>query len=125
MSDAPAGHHLIAGRLKEGRECLGLTQADVAGALGIPRSSISAIESGTRKVSGLELRRLSRLYRRTVGWLLGEETVPDPAILAAVQGLAETDRAQVLRFAEFLASAGKPPRVTAAIANSTEGESDE
>jgi|SRR5450755_4393049 len=109
--DQPDEYALIAGRLRESREYLGLSQQEVAGALGIARSSISAIEHGARKVSGLELRRFGRLYARPVGWLLGEDIEPDPAILAAVRDLADADRAQVLRFAEFLASAGKPPRL--------------
>lgn len=109
MSDAEE-YAVICARLKEGREFLGLSQLDVAGALDMARSSVSEIENGHRKVTGLELRRFARLYRRPVGWLLSEETEPDPAILAAVRDLAETDRAQVLRFAEFLASAGNAPR---------------
>jgi transcriptional regulator with XRE-family HTH domain len=110
VTDA-AEYAVIRSRLREAREFLGLAQAEVAGALGIPRSAVSDIERGLRQVTGLELRRLARLYRRPVGWLLGEDADADPEILAAVRGLAETDRAQVLRFAEFLASAGKAPRV--------------
>ena len=36
----------IAARLKEAREYVGLLQEDVASALGIPRASVSALESG-------------------------------------------------------------------------------
>jgi transcriptional regulator with XRE-family HTH domain len=65
----------LGARLKESREYIGLLQEDVARALGIPRTSVHALEAGKRKVTGLELRRLARLYRRPVGWLLGEEDV--------------------------------------------------
>ena len=65
----------IGARLKEAREYVGLLQEDVASALGIPRASVSALESGKRRVTGLEVRRLARIYRRPVGWLLGEEDV--------------------------------------------------
>jgi transcriptional regulator with XRE-family HTH domain len=88
-------------RLREAREYIGLLQEDVAGALSIPRASVSA----------LELRRLARLYRRSVGWLLGEE---DPAerehdpLYRATETLSAEDKDQVLRFAEFLAAAGSP-----------------
>lgn len=101
----------LGARLKESREFLGLLQEDVATALGIPRTSVHAIEAGKRKVTGLELRRLARLYRRPVGWLLGDEEIElndaEPLFRAAA-ALSESDRDQVLRFAEFLAAAGKP-----------------
>lgn len=103
-------------RLREAREYVGLLQEEVATALGIPRTSLSALESGKRKVSGVELRRLARLYRRPVGWLLGEEDVDlgevEPLFRATAQ-LSEQDREQVLRFAEFLAGAGRPARADA------------
>lgn len=101
----------IGARLKEAREYVGLLQEDVASALGIPRASVSALESGKRRVAGLEVRRLARIYRRPVGWLLGEEDVElteAAPLFRAAEALSERDRNQVLRFAEFLAAAGKP-----------------
>jgi transcriptional regulator with XRE-family HTH domain len=101
----------LGARLKQAREYIGLLQEDVATALGIPRTSVHALEAGKRKVTGLELRRLARLYRRSVGWLLGEEEVVlDDAepLFRATAALSQEDREQVLRFAEFLAAAGKP-----------------
>jgi transcriptional regulator with XRE-family HTH domain len=101
----------IGARLKEAREYVGLLQEDVASALGIPRASVSALESGKRRVTGLEVRRLARIYRRPVGWLLGEEDVElteAAPLFRAAEALSERDRDQVLRFAEFLAAAGKP-----------------
>lgn len=101
----------LGARLRKSREYVGLLQEDVATALGIPRTSVHALEAGKRKVTGLELRRLARLYRRPVGWLLGEEDVDladaEPLFRAAA-ALSDSDREQVLRFAEFLAAAGKP-----------------
>lgn len=117
----------LGARLKESREYIGLLQEDVATALGIPRTSVHALEAGKRKVTGLELRRLARLYRRPVGWLLGEEDVnlndAEPLFRAAA-ALSETDREQVLRFAEFLAAAGKPGAAgrRPGRANSTSGD---
>jgi transcriptional regulator with XRE-family HTH domain len=103
-------HRLVGSRLREAREVLGLTQGDVADALSIPRTSVIAMEAGKRKVTGLELRRLARLYRRDVGWLLGDdETVgaeSDVALFRATAHLTDEDREQVLRFAQFLASGG-------------------
>lgn len=105
-------HKLVGSRLRDAREMLGLTQAEVAGALGLGRTSINQMELGRRKVTGLELRRLSRLYRRPVSWLLGEETPASSeeeltALFRATSTLTGDDKEQVLRFAEFLAgSAG-------------------
>lgn len=99
-------HELFGARLRQARELLQLTQAQVAEVLGIPRTSLVAIETGQRKVTGLELRRLARLYRRSVAWLLGEEANADEeaaALYRAAQGLTSEDRDQVLKFAEFLA----------------------
>ncbi|WP_426246564.1 helix-turn-helix domain-containing protein [Nocardioides sp. LHG3406-4] len=110
-------------RLRSARETLGLTQEDVAGALGIQRTSVIALEAGKRNVSAVELRRLARLYRRSVAWVLGEE--PDAeligdngALYRATAELSPEDKEQVLRFAEFLAAAKtqgtSKPRIRAA-----------
>lgn len=110
--DARAERQVVASRLREARETLGLTQGDVAGALGIPRTSVIAMEAGKRNVSALELRRLSRLYRRTVEWLLGEQSsaaAVDNALYRAAANLSSDDKEQVLRFAQFLAAAGPAP----------------
>ena len=101
----------LARRLREAREYIGLLQEDVAKALGIPRASVSAFESGKRRVSSLELRRLGRLYRRPVAWLLNEEGAElevDAPLRRATEALSDHDKEQVLRFAEFLAGAGRP-----------------
>ena len=103
----------LAVRLREAREYVGLLQEDAARALGIPRASVSMLESGKRRVSSLELRRLARLYRRPVGWLLGDEVEIDPStpLFRATDALSDEDKEQVLRFAEFLAGAGRPGTV--------------
>lgn len=110
--DLPSERQVVGRRLRTARETLGLTQDDVAGALGIPRTSVIAMEAGRRNVTALELRRLARLYRRNVQWLLGEEeetAAVDHALYRATNALSEDDKEQVLRFAQFLASAGPPP----------------
>ena len=100
----------LASRLREAREYVGLLQEDVARALNIPRASVSALEAGKRRVSSLELRRLARLYRRPVGWLLGEDLDIDMSepLFRATAALSDNDKEHVLRFAEFLAGAGRP-----------------
>lgn len=110
----PATEQQVVGRrLRTARETLGLTQDDVASALRIQRTSVIAMEAGKRNVTALELRRLARLYRRSVQWLLGEEeevAAVDNALYRATAELSDEDKEQVLRFAQFLAAAGPPPQ---------------
>lgn len=95
---------LLATRLREVREYLGLSQQYVADKTGIARSAVSDIERGMRKVDSLELRKLARLYMYPVGYFLGEEEVDEEvrALARAVTDLTEDDRAEVVRFAQFL-----------------------
>jgi transcriptional regulator with XRE-family HTH domain len=104
-------------RLRQAREYLGLSQEAVAEALGVPRASVSAMESGRRKVSSLELRDLARLYKRPLDWFYdgGAEPIAEDetfsALFRATKNLNQEDKKQVLRFAEFLKGAGQaPPR---------------
>lgn len=108
----PSERQIVGQRLRTARETLGLTQDDVAGAMGIPRTSVIAMEAGKRNVTALELRRLARLYRRNVQWLLGEQddaAAVDNALYRATADLSDEDKEQVLRFAQFLAAAGPAP----------------
>jgi transcriptional regulator with XRE-family HTH domain len=102
-------------RLRQGREYLGLSQESVAEALGVPRASVSAMESGRRKVSSLELRDLARLYKRSLEWFYDDPAKPIAedetvtALFRATKNLKPEDKEQVLRFAEFLKGAGQAP----------------
>jgi transcriptional regulator with XRE-family HTH domain len=94
----------LAKRLREAREYLNLSQQFVADKTGIPRSAVSDIERGARKVDSLELQKLARLYMYPVGYFLGEQEAGDDvrALARAVTDLTEDDRAEVVRFAQFL-----------------------
>jgi transcriptional regulator with XRE-family HTH domain len=109
--DPDAQRLALAQRLREAREYVGLSQDEVAGALGISRPAVTNIESGTRKVEAIELERLSALYGRSVEALLtGEAPAKDDrvAFLArATQGLSDKDMDELGRFAAFLRSAPK------------------
>lgn len=103
--DATAEREVLGARLREVREYLNLSQQDVAGATGIPRSAISDIERGQRKVDSLELRKFARLYRYPINYLLGEDTEGDEsatALARAVTDLTDADREEVLRYAQYL-----------------------
>jgi transcriptional regulator with XRE-family HTH domain len=108
MSKADSERAEMARRLKEAREYLELPQDEVARELGVPRTAISLIESGQRKVEALELQKLARLYQRPVGYFTGEESSdielpPQVAHLArAAAKLSNRDRDELARFAEYL-----------------------
>lgn len=95
-------------RLREAREYLGFSQEEVATNLGVPRSALSLIEAGSRKVDALELKKLASLYKRPVGYFTGEEAEEDAygeevAHLARkAKELSPEDRAELGRFADFL-----------------------
>lgn len=95
-------------RLKELREYLGMSQQHVAERTGIPRSAVSDIERGQRKVDSVELTKLAKLYQHPVGWLLDEDdqATADTHALALFarrfSKLTDEDRMQLEDFADFL-----------------------
>ncbi|WP_220340799.1 helix-turn-helix domain-containing protein [Lysobacter soli] len=106
----------MAERLRQSREYVGLSQEEVASALGISRPAVTHIESGNRKVEATELSILARLYRRTLEYLLtGREPAPQGPeqlvfLARAIKGLSERDLDEVARFAEFLKQSSKASR---------------
>lgn len=95
-------------RFREAREYIGLSQDEVAKYLGIPRTALSHIESGQRRIDALELKKMAQLYKRPVVHFTGESQsdagMPaDVAHLArAAAGLSKDDRRELRRFAEYL-----------------------
>jgi len=101
----------LGAKLREAREYVGLSQDEVARGVGLTRSAISLIETGTRKVDALELKKLAEMYQRPAADFTGEVDVIETAMPETVQHLAraaskltEADRAELLRFAEFLST---------------------
>lgn len=95
----------LAERLREAREAAGLSQEDVAQKLSLPRPAISQIENGHRRVEALELARFAKMYGKPLGFFADEEpagTTRLDALHRTTAQLSEGDRAEVLRFAEFL-----------------------
>lgn len=106
----------LARNIRAEREYLGLSQEDVAAVLGVPRPAISSIENGRRKVSSAELAKLAALFGTSSDRLMGAVRDEEPSVAAlfrTAKALTEHDRAQVLRFAEFLREAGSPPPISA------------
>ena len=99
---------MLSERLREAREYLGFSQEEVAGYLDVPRSALSLMETGQRKVDALELKKLAGLYKRQVGYFTDEGADEesfgaDVAHLARkASQLSPEDRAELTRFADFL-----------------------
>jgi transcriptional regulator with XRE-family HTH domain len=109
-----ANRQALADRLRVAREYVGMKQEEVARYLSIPRSALSNIEGGQRKVDALELARLAKLYQRPVSWFTDEGSVAAgefPAEVAhvarAAASLSSQDREELARFADFLKSRAK------------------
>ena len=106
----------LGARLREAREYLGLSQDEVARVVGLPRPAISLIESGQRKVDALELKKFAELYQRPVADFTGEVDVDAPMpetiqyLARKAAKLTDADRAELIRFAEFLSSKGATKR---------------
>jgi transcriptional regulator with XRE-family HTH domain len=94
--------------LREAREYLELSQDEVAKQMNLPRTAISFVESGQRKVDALELKQFSQLYQRPVAYFTGEEeaisAVPENVahLARTASKLSDKDREELTRFAEFL-----------------------
>jgi transcriptional regulator with XRE-family HTH domain len=103
-------------RLRDARNYLGLTQEEVAAYLSIPRTALTDIESGRRRVEALELARLAKLYRQPLSYFTGgDESAaalpPDVAYLARqAASLSSQDREELGRFADYLRSRSQVPR---------------
>src|SRR2546430_4335255 len=94
-----ADRQTLGERLRVAREYVGLKQEEVAKQLGIPRSALSNVEAGQRKVDALELTRLAKLYQRPVTWFTGEDGVAETGlpsevahVARAAAGLSQQDR---------------------------------
>ena len=103
-------------RLRESRKYLGLKQEEVANYLKIPRTALTDIENGQRRVEAIELSRLAKLYRQPIGYFTGEDkasaSLPvDVAHLARrAADLSQQDREELGRFAEYLRTRSRNKR---------------
>ncbi|MBF2760720.1 MAG: helix-turn-helix transcriptional regulator [Ectothiorhodospiraceae bacterium AqS1] len=71
MSNDQANTNLFPARLRETRNLRGLDQAKLSQLAGIPATSISHFESGSRKPSLDNLRKLADALRVSIDYLLG------------------------------------------------------
>src|SRR5205823_6136006 len=88
-------------RITDARGRSGLTQAALAAAVGIDRSALAKIETGTRRVSALELARIAVAVGQRIEWFvedapaaiisrrnLQEPGAPSPAVDAYIERIA-------------------------------------
>ena len=100
-------------RLREARKYINLTQAEVATHIGIPRSALSQIESGLRRVDILELKQIAELYKRPIAYFTNESFASADSDLdfehlaRAVSNLSDNDRMELRRFADYLHARAK------------------
>lgn len=107
----PGRRKILASKCREAREYLGFTVEQVATALGWEPAVLERIEAGSTVITGEQVRKLSRIYKRPVEWLMGEfKFEPGTDLMRRVKNLSEHDRDAVLEFAEFLQCAGPPER---------------
>ena len=100
----------IGSKLREAREYLDLTQQEAAQVLGLPRSAISLIEKGQRRLEALELKQLAELYARPISDFTGERNLKQPeeirVLMRKAEAMSEQDRKEIVRFADWLLSRG-------------------
>lgn len=108
LPDGDAERRRLGEKLRQAREYVGFSQDEVANFLRVPRTAMTNMESGQRKVDALELKRLAELYRQPVAHFTGDDEAgsalpTDVAHLARqAAALSIKDREELGRFAEFL-----------------------
>jgi len=65
-----SGYQYLLRRLKEARAAAGLTQVQVAKALGRHQSYVTKCELGERRIDPIDLQRFARLYRKPLSYFL-------------------------------------------------------
>jgi len=101
-------------RLRDARKYVGLSQEEVATFLKVPRTALTDIENGQRRVEALELKRMAELYRQPVSYFTGEDAAASalPADVAHLArqaaALSAQDREELGRFAEYLRARSAP-----------------
>lgn len=70
MSLHSARYKLFVAKLIEARQRRRLTQAEAARRLNMPRSRLSRMENGVRRVDVIELQDFAKLYRKPLGWFV-------------------------------------------------------
>jgi len=110
MSEDP--RVIIGARLRAAREYLSISQEEAASKAKVPRTAISLIESGQRKLDSVELMSLAKLYLRPMAYFTEDDFSanldPEAAVFArSYSELSNSDKKELLQFAEFLSMRSK------------------
>lgn len=114
MKDTIESKKIIGSRLALARQRAGLSQAQVAEKMKLPRPSISEIEAGRRRVAVDEMLLFADLYQVDMNWLSGQgvekaDEIRDKLQLAArqVANLKSEDLEKVIDLLTSLKTKGK------------------
>lgn len=96
----------IGGRIRELRKSYNLTQAELAGRIGIQQSDLSRIEKGEYRVSLDTLFRILRVFELSIGEFFEEViaqgmNLDDLELVKKVRALSPEGRTEVVDFVEF------------------------
>lgn len=97
----------IGERIQKRRTALGMTQDDLAAALGYrSRSSINKIEKDARNLTQKKIKAIADALQTTPGYIMGwadadPEVSEDVRMLSLFQKMDATDKAEMIRYAEF------------------------
>lgn len=89
-------------RIARARHDLHLSQEHLAASIGVDRSALSRVESGTRAVDSLELIRISEATGRPVTWFLADEEQPLDVLLRAQGAESAHVRGELEWLADFV-----------------------
>ncbi|HEY0940452.1 MAG TPA: helix-turn-helix domain-containing protein [Steroidobacter sp.] len=104
-------------RVTQLRKSRGMTQAELARALGVSQQAVFAYEIGDRRISAIILERIARLFRLTMDQLLGFAPEPvrkrrlSPRAMRhaeRLQALSKTQQRFVVRIIDVLEEHNKP-----------------
>jgi transcriptional regulator with XRE-family HTH domain len=110
----PQAFDIFKERLKKARDMRGLNQTDLANRAGLPPSSVSHFESGPRKPSFENLKRLAGALNVTTDYLLGrvdspEASAPVGRLHRDIHKLSADDLKLAEEFVDMLVRRGKSP----------------
>jgi transcriptional regulator with XRE-family HTH domain len=108
MEKSKAPSELFPDRLRAARKLRALEQAELAAKAGLPPTSISHFESGARKPSFDNLRRLAQALDVTTDYLMGRADEPGAStasdqLYRDIQNLTDEDRELAKDFLALLA----------------------
>jgi transcriptional regulator with XRE-family HTH domain len=109
MREQKAPSELFPDRLRAARKLRDLEQAELASKAGLPPTSISHFEGGSRKPSFDNLRRLAQALNVTTDYLMGRADKPgistaSDQLYRDIQNLTDEDRELAKNFLALLAN---------------------